>query len=32
MSKELKLNQVVKIESIKELMELSVKDAAKQII
>ena len=31
MSKELKLNQVVKIESIKELMELSVKDAAKQI-
>ena len=30
MSKELKLNQVVKIETIKELMELSVKDAAKQ--
>lgn len=31
MSKELKLNEVVKITTIKELMELCVKDAAKQI-
>mgnify|MGYP003533268386 CR=1 FL=1 len=31
MSKELELNKVVKINTIKELMDLSVKDAANQI-
>ena len=31
MSKELELNKVVKIDTIKELMDLSVKDAAKEV-